>query len=395
MPAANDVLQLTAEEEEEACARALQLSCGAVLPMVLKVAIELGLLQIIVKSGPATPLSSEEIAAQLPSENPEAAAAWVDRILRLLAANKIVGCVVEAGADDRRSRKYRMAPICKYLTENEDGSLANLLLMHHDKVFLDLWHYLKGSVLDGCLPVMAAYGMSCFDYQSTDPRFNKIFNEAMRGHTAVVVNQLLRTYGGFDDVKVLVDVGGGVGATLGMITSRHPHIKGINLDLPHVISGAHPLPGLLIFIPSTINTNLTEKKNSSLVDLRSRSCLVAGVQHVSGDMFEAVPSGDAIFLKWILHDWNDGHCAKLLNNCWKALPEKGKVIVMECILPVVPEVTPRDQYIYQLDICMLAYTIGGKERTKQEFQALAMDAGFTGFKALPVFAGTCIMELTK
>ncbi|CAL9766179.1 unnamed protein product [Musa acuminata subsp. burmannicoides] len=132
--------------------------------MVLKVAIELGLLQIIVKSGPATPLSSEEIAAQLPSANLEAAAAWVDRILRLLAANKIVGCVVEAGADDRRSRKYRMAPICKYLTENEDGSLANLLLMHHDKVFLDLWyyshsllereltwHYLKGSVLDGGL----------------------------------------------------------------------------------------------------------------------------------------------------------------------------------------------------------------------------------------------------
>ncbi|RZR86464.1 hypothetical protein BHM03_00013666 [Ensete ventricosum] len=255
MPAANDVLQLTAEEEEEACARALQLSFGAVLPMVLKVAIELGLLEIIVKAGPATPLSSEEIAAQLPSENPQAAAASVDRIFRLLAANKIVGCVVEAGADDRRSRKYRMAPICKYLTEKEDGSLASLLLLNTDKrthlvsvtnagVF-DGRHYLKGSVLDGGLPVMAAYGMSPFDYLGTDPRFNKLFNEAMRGHTAVIVNQLLRTYGGFDDVKVLVDVGGGVGATLGMITSRHPHIKGINLDLPHVISEAQPLPGLL------------------------------------------------------------------------------------------------------------------------------------------------------
>ncbi|RRT33581.1 hypothetical protein B296_00049890 [Ensete ventricosum] len=250
MLATNDVLQLTAEEEEEACARALQLSCGAVLPMVLKVAIELGLLEIIVKAGPATPLSSEEIAAQLPSENPQAAAASVDRILRLLAANKIVGCIVEAGADDRRSRKYCMAPICKYLTENEDGSLATLLLLHHDKVFLDLWysaqslwyddkvshlvsatnagvfygrHYLKGSVLDGGLPVMAAYGMSPFDYLGTDPRFNKLFNEAMRGHTVVIVNQLLRTYGGFDDVKVLVDVGGGVGATL--CHPRHDHFQ--------------------------------------------------------------------------------------------------------------------------------------------------------------------------
>ncbi|URD90991.1 caffeic acid [Musa troglodytarum] len=278
------------------------------------------------------------------------------RLAPTIAANKIVSCVVEAGADDRRSRKYCMAPICKYLTDNEDGSLANLLLLNHDKVLLDLWHYLKGSVLDGGLPVMAAYGMSCFDYQGTDPRFNKIFNEAMRGHTAVLVNQLLRTYGGFDDVKVLVDVGGGVGATLGMITSGHPHIKGINLDLPHVISSAQPLPG---------------------------------VQHVSGDMFEAVPSGDAIFLK-VRTDSSDHY-----KNSNLALSEKGKVIVMECVLPVVPEVTPRDQYIYQLDICMLTCTTGGKERTKQEFQALAMDAGFTGFKALPVFAGTCVMELTK
>ncbi|RRT33409.1 hypothetical protein B296_00043160 [Ensete ventricosum] len=99
--------------------------------------------------------------------------------------------------------------------------------------------------------------------------------------------------------------------------------------------------------------------------------------------------------QWILHDWTDEHCAKLLKNCRKALPKKGKVIVIECILPVVPEATPRDQYIYQLDICMSTYNIGGKERTEQEFQALAMDAGFSGFKALPVFAGTYIMELTE
>ncbi|URD88245.1 caffeic acid [Musa troglodytarum] len=164
--------------------------------------------------------------------------------------------------------------------------------------------------------------MFFFDYQGADPRFNKVFNEAMRGHTAVLVNQLLRTYGGFDDVKVLVDVGGGVGATLGMITSRHPHIKGINLDLPHVISSAQPLPG---------------------------------VQHVSGDMFEAVPSGDAIFLE-VRTDSSDHY-----KNSNLALPEKRKVIVIECVLPVVPEVTLRDQYIYQLDICMLTYTIGGKE----------------------------------
>ncbi|RRT60460.1 hypothetical protein B296_00027152 [Ensete ventricosum] len=42
-------------------------------------------------------------------------------------------------------------------------------------------------------------------------------------------------------MEVLVDVGGNEGASLQMITSKHPHIKGVNYDLPHVISGAQPL----------------------------------------------------------------------------------------------------------------------------------------------------------
>ncbi|CAD5193108.1 unnamed protein product [Musa acuminata subsp. malaccensis] len=224
-------------------------------------------------------------------------------------------------------------------------------------------HHVKDSVLDGSEPVMAAYGMSSFEYQGTDPRFNKVFNEAMQSHSTIMISRLLRTYGGFDDVEVLVDVGGGVGTTLGMITAKHPRIKGINFDLSHVISEAQPLP--------------------------------AGVQHVSGDMFEAVPRGDAIFLKLILHDWSDENCVKLLKNCWKALPEKGKVIVVECVLPAVPKPTPRDQGIFQLDLCMATYNIGGKERTEEEFQGLARDGGFTGFKALHLFADTWVMEFTK
>uniref|UniRef100_A0A804HZV9 O-methyltransferase C-terminal domain-containing protein n=1 Tax=Musa acuminata subsp. malaccensis TaxID=214687 RepID=A0A804HZV9_MUSAM len=105
-------------------------------------------------------------------------------------------------------------------------------------------------------------------------------------------------------------------------------------------------------------------------------------------MFEAVPRGDAIFLKLILHDRSDENCVKLLNNCWKALPEKGKVIVVECVLPAF-------QGIFQLDLCMATYNIGGKERTEEELQGLARDGGFTGFKALHLFADTWVMEFTK
>ncbi|CAD5168294.1 unnamed protein product [Musa acuminata subsp. malaccensis] len=71
---------------------------------------------------------------------------------------------------------------------------------------------------------------------------------------------LLRVYSGFNDMEVLVDVDGIDGTSLQMFTSRHPHIKGINYNLPHIISGAQPMPG---------------------------------VEHISRDMFEAIPSRDA------------------------------------------------------------------------------------------------------
>ncbi|KAL5998641.1 hypothetical protein ACLOJK_009584 [Asimina triloba] len=49
-------------------------------------------------------------------------------------------------------------------------------------------------------------------------------------------------------------------------------------------------------------------------------------------MFESVPSGDAIIVKWVLHNSGDELCVKILRNCCKALPDSGKVIVVEFVL---------------------------------------------------------------
>ncbi|KAG6489972.1 caffeic acid 3-O-methyltransferase-like [Zingiber officinale] len=346
------------EEEEQECSRAFQLSCAAVLPIVLKTAIELGLLEMLVEAGPTSALSSEELAARLPTNNPSAAD-MVERILRLLAANAVVGCATDCGR-----RKYFAAPICKYLVQNDDGgTVANLVLLHQDQVLIDMWRYFTDSILNGGHPVMAAYGMTTFEYQGGDRRFNKVFNGAMKGASTLVMNNILRRYDGFADVQVLVDVGGNTGSNLRLITSFYPHIHGINFDLPHVVSDAPAL---------------------------------TRVEHRGGDMFEAVPAGDAIILKWILHDWSDEHCVKILKNCWKALPaEKGKVAVVEYVLPATPVATPEAKSIFQLDLCMAAYSVGGKERTEEEFRALAKEAGFYGFNALPVFAGTWVLEFIK
>ncbi|KAL9261309.1 Caffeic acid 3-O-methyltransferase-like protein [Drosera capensis] len=347
---------------EEACSYAMAITSGSVPPMVLKAMIELDVLEIIKRAGPGAYLSPEEIAGQLPTSNP-VAATMLDRMLRLLASYSILSYSLKELPDGRVQRRYGLAPVCEFLTKNEDGvSLAALSLMNQDKVLLESWHYLKDAVLDGGIPFNKAYGMTAFEYHGTDPRFNKVFNQGMSNHSTITMKRLLETYNGFEGISTLVDVGGGTGATLDMIVAKYPSIKGINFDLPHVVNDA----------PS-----------------------YNGIEHVGGDMFVSVPKGDAIFMKWICHDWSDEHCLKFLKNCFDALPDHGKVIVCEYILPVAPETSNAARLVFHVDAIMLAHNPGGKERTEKEFEALAKGSGFRGFKVTASAYDTKVMEFLK
>ncbi|KAK3042829.1 hypothetical protein RJ639_001102 [Escallonia herrerae] len=349
-------------EDESNFLFAMQLASASVLPMVLKSAIELDLLEIMAKSGPGAFISPSELASQLPNQNPTAPV-MLDRILRLLTTYSVLNCTLKNLPDGRVERLYALAPVCKFLVKNADGvSVAPLLLMNQDKVLMESWYHLKDAVLDGGIPFNKAYGMTAFDYHGTDPRFNKVFNLGMSNHSTMTMKKILETYDGFQGLTSVVDVGGGTGATLNMIVSKYPTIKGINFDLPHVIEDAPTYPG---------------------------------VEHVGGDMFVSVPKGDAIFMKWICHDWSDEHCVKFLKKCHEALPDHGKVILAECVLPEAPDTTPATQNVVHIDVIMLAHNPGGKERTEKEFEALAKEAGFKGIRKACCAFNTWVIELCK
>ncbi|KAI3732269.1 hypothetical protein L1987_63473 [Smallanthus sonchifolius] len=349
--------------QDESFLFAMQLATASVLPMVLKTAIELDLLETIAKAGPDGVLSASELVAQLPKVNNPEAPVMVDRICSLLASHSVLTCTIKETADGCVERFYGSAPVCKFLTKNDGGvSLAPLLLMNQDKILMESWYYLKDAVLDGGIPFNKAYGMSAFEYHGKDQRFNKVFNSGMFNHSTMTMKKIVDLYDGFSGLKTLVDVGGGIGASLNMITSKHTSLKGINFDLPHVIEDAKTYQG---------------------------------IEHVGGDMFESVPKGDAIFMKWILHDWSDAHCLQILKNCYKSLPEDGKVIVAECILPEAPDSTTATQNVIHIDVIMLAHNPGGKERTEKEFEALAKGAGFKGFHKAACALNTWVMEFSK
>ncbi|KAF5727343.1 eugenol O-methyltransferase family protein [Tripterygium wilfordii] len=325
--------------DEDTFAEASWLAMSLVLPMTMQAAVDLGVLDIIAKATPKQ-LSASDIIERLPAKNQEAES-MLDRILRLLASHNVISCYLR-----NSERVYSLSRISRFFVRDEDViSLGASMSLNNDNVFFQSWSHLKDALLEGGVPFDRAHGMHAFEYPKTDSRFNSLFNTAMLNHTTIVMKEIVANYKGFESLKQLVDVGGNQGASLRAIISKYPHIKGINFDLPHIVQDASPHPG---------------------------------IEHVGGDMFERVPQGEAIFMKGILHDWSDRHCIQLLKNCHKSTPKDGKVIVMEAVLPVVPDERAPTKFTHLSDVMMMTQNPGGKERTRDEFMALATASGFRG-----------------
>lgn len=93
-----------------------------------------------------------------------------------------------------------------------------------------------------------AFGSMIFEYMKENEECFEIFNEAMMTHTIIVMKKILENYDGFESTRdcTLVDVGGGIGTNLAQILSKFPHLKGVNFDLPHVVSEAPQINNKLV-----------------------------------------------------------------------------------------------------------------------------------------------------
>ena len=92
-------------------------------------------------------------------------------------------------------------------------------------------------------------------------------------------------------------------------------------------------------------------------------------------------------MKYILHNWDDDHCVKILTNCREAMNPKGKIIVADPVIE--PGDTP--DWGRLLDIQMMV-AVSGKERTKDEFAALFRRAGL---KLTRIMKTNCPLSLVE
>ncbi len=96
-------------------------------------------------------------------------------------------------------------------------------------------------------------------------------------------------------------------------------------------------------------------------------------------------------LKSIIHDWDDAHALKILNNCRLAAAPSGRVLLIERIAPERAAAEPEDVSVIRGDMLMLTAN-GGQERTLPEYEALFARAGLALDRVVPTASGFSILE---
>ena len=101
--------------------------------------------------------------------------------------------------------------------------------------------------------------------------------------------------------------------------------------------------------------------------------------------------------QWILHDWSDEECVKLLEKCKEAITSKcnkkgNKVIIIDM---VVNQKGQNDKsYETQLFFdMMMMVLLPGRERSEKEWAKLFQDAGFSNYKITPTLGLRSVIEV--
>ena len=305
--------------------RLLGLLQGFRATCLIVTAIKLGVLEHL-RAGPA---SAQELADHLGAQRSS-----LQRFLRALEA---VGLV------EPRASGFALTSMGQMLLDSDAGMRERAILTSEE--YVPAWLELGHSVMTGEPAFPAVFGMNVWEHRKSHPDLGECFDRAM-AEQQIHGRRSLRSAYDFSGCGVVVDVGGGRGALIAEILQQYPNARGLVFDQPHVVAGAQALLAA-----------------AGVLD----RCRIAG-----GSFFDSVPTdGDVYILQYILHDWDDSHCATILRNCRAAMRPSSVLLLAENI---VPEGARPADFVTMLDLHMMVM-LGGRERTLSEYRSLLRSAG--------------------
>jgi ubiquinone/menaquinone biosynthesis C-methylase UbiE len=277
------------------------------------------------------------------------------RLMRMLASQ---GVFME-----KKNRIFSNNKLSKALLDQPD-SMRHMVIHQVNGINWKLFGDLNEIDSTGESTFKKHAGMDVFDYMQSDPKLNELYNKAMTNSALLVGAAMLSEYN-FSRANCIVDVGGGEGILLAMILKKYKTLKGINFDLPHVVSESK---------------KIFEKFN-----------VADRVELISGDFFETIPQyGDVYILKSIVHNLSDLQCVELLKKIKSVLPKNGKIVIFE---PIIEPNNGKYSFAKLYDTQMLVSSVNARERTKEDFLSLFMQSGVKLKRIIQTVSPFTIMEL--
>jgi ubiquinone/menaquinone biosynthesis C-methylase UbiE len=320
-----------------------QMVFGAGLSRAISSIAELGVADLI-ESGSPRPI---EFLARVSGAHERS----LYRILRFLAGNGIF--------QEKDNRHFDHTALSHCLRSDAENSFRPAAQIGHR--ISSFWNGLHHSALTGESGFTKVFGQPLFSYLGTHPEVAQIFDAAMVAIHGHETPAMLDSYD-FSSAHVLADIGGGSGSLIAATLQRFPKLKGILFELDHVIR----------------RTGETWKTYG----LGDRCSLIAG------NFFESMPSGaDTYLFRHIIHDWSDEQSVQILKNCRRVIPNTGRLLIIEAVVPTGNESSPAKDF----DLVMLVLP-GGIERTEEEYRVLLKEAGFQLSSVTPTGSAVSIVE---
>ncbi|KAK8999281.1 hypothetical protein V6N11_070457 [Hibiscus sabdariffa] len=237
---------------------------------------------------------------------------------------------------------YVLTNASRLLLKDDPLSLTPFVESMLDPMLTKPWDYLSVWFQNkDRTPFDTAHGKAFWEYGFHDPKLGTLFNQGLATDS--------RT-----------------GTVCKAIADAFPHLECTVLDSPQVVAGLQDCGNL---------------------------------KYVGGNMLEEVPPADAALIKWVLHDWNDDECVKILKQCKKAISggkDGGKVIIIDIVLKRDGKGDDEDSNMTetQLGFDMVAMALlGGKEREEEEWAKLFFSAGFSDYKITHVIDMRSVIEV--
>ena len=152
--------------------------------------------------------------------------------------------------------------------------------------------------------------LNTFDFFAQNPDRAKRFAGAMSSTSTASLNALISYFdwSSLGSNSTVVDIGGSQGHVCVHLAQEFPHLRFIVQDMHEVIEGAE----------AKIPKDVKDKIEVTVHDMFTE---------------QPVKGADVYLLRYVLHDWPDKYCIKVLQELVPSLKKGAKIVIQDHLLP--------------------------------------------------------------